>query len=50
MTGVPSGKIICEKTFDMSPYIIGGKGDLDSDSMKDNEICDEEFVCTFTLL
>ena len=53
MTGVPTGKIVSELSFDLSPYIIGGKDASDSDdsldSMVTNTISDEEFISTFTL-
>ena len=53
VTGVPSGKIVSELSYDLSPYIIGGKDVSDSDdsldSMVTNTISDEEFISKFTL-
>ena len=53
VTGVPLGKIIHEMTFDLSPYIVGGEDDDDSNSVDSTvtpkTIQDETFVSTFTL-
>ena len=53
-TGIPEGKTNKELTFDLSPYIIGGRNDDDSASDGSSYIDaedvddDEEFIETFT--
>ena len=49
-TGVPSGKTNKKLSYDLSPYIIGGKDDTSISSSDDkDEVDDEEFINSFTL-